>query len=305
MKTHAGKVSIVTGANTGIGKETARGLAAAGGTVVLAVRDSAKGEAARADIVSTTKNEDVVVMELDLAKKSSIRAFARAFEAKYDRLDVLVNNAGVWTRSLQKTEDGFETIFGVNHLGTFLLTRELQPLLERSAPARIVVVSSGLHYRGKMEWDDLQFERRSFGGTTAYNQSKLANVLFTKALARRLLGTGVTVNALHPGVVATELTRELPSFVKKIAGLFMLTPADGAKTSLHVALSNDVASTTGAYFDKSREKKAAPAALDEAAQERLWLSEELLGLTKTGASAPAGTSKKGPAKGRLGSEFIG
>ena len=298
MKAHAGKVSIVTGANTGIGKETARGLAGQGGTVVLAVRDLVKGEAARADITATTGNANVEVMALDLGSKASIRAFAKAFGEKHDRLDVLVNNAGVWTRSLQKTEDGFETIFGVNHLGTFLLTRELQPLLEKSAPSRVVVVSSGLHYRGKMAWDDLQFERRSFGGTTAYNQSKLANVLFTKALARRLAGTGVTVNALHPGVVATELTRELPGFVQKLAGFFLLTPADGAKTSIHVATSDAVASTTGAYFEKSREKKAAPAALDEAAQERLWtLSEQLLGL--------ASTTRKDAAKPRLGAQFVG
>ena len=298
MSSQAGKVAIVTGANTGIGKETARGLAAEGVRVVLAVRDLEKGEAARSDIVNTTGSADVEVLQLDLASKQSIRAFAKTFGEKYDRLDILVNNAGVWTRSLQKTEDGFETIFGVNHLGTFLLTRELLPLLEKSAPARIVVVSSALHYRGKMVWDDLMFERRSFGGTSAYNQSKLANVLFTKALARRLVGSGITVNALHPGVVATELTRELPKFVQKIAGVFLLTPADGAKTSLHVATSDEVASTSGAYFEKSREKKAAPAALDEAAQERLWtVSEELLGLRKVATKAVAPK--------RLGEQFIG
>ncbi|CAN5923898.1 SDR family oxidoreductase [soil metagenome] len=280
MNAGPGSVSIVTGANTGIGKETARGLAALGGAVILAVRDVAKGLAARDDIVATTRNAKVEVRALDRASRASIVSFAKEVAAQHQRLDVLVNNAGVWTRTRQTTKDGFETTFGVNHLGTFLLTRELQPLLEKSALSRIVVLSSGLHYRGKMDWDDLMFERRPYGGTTAYNQSKLANVLFTKALARRLEGKGVTVNAVHPGVVSTELTRELPSFVRAIAGLFMLTPAEGAATSLHVATSEECETTTGAYFEKSRPRRAAPAALDERAQERLWdLSERLLGLS--------------------------
>jgi NAD(P)-dependent dehydrogenase (short-subunit alcohol dehydrogenase family) len=279
MRAGPGSVSVVTGANTGIGKETARGLAALGGSVVLAVRDVAKGEAARADIVATTRNQRVEVRALDLASRASIIAFARELAAQRSRLDVLVDNAGVWTRTRQTTADGFETTFGVNHLGTFLLTRELLPLLERSALSRIVVVSSGLHYRGRMDWDDPMFERRRYGGTTAYNQSKLANVLFTKALARRLASKGVTVNAVHPGVVSTELTRELPSFVRAIAKLFMLTPAEGAATSLHVATAEELETTTGEYFEKSRPRKAAAAACDEAAQERLWaLSERLLGI---------------------------
>ena len=278
MSTSQVKVAIVTGANTGIGKETARGLAEKDMRVVLAVRDVEKGEAARADIVETTGNADVVVLPLDLASKDSIRAFAKAFKEQFDRLDILVNNAGVWTRTKTTTADGYETIFGVNHLGTFLLTHELLPLLRASAPARIVVVSSDLHYRGKMVWDDLEFNSRSFGGVTAYNQSKLANVLFTKALARRLAGSGITVNALHPGVVATELTRELPGVLRSLWNFFLLTPKQGAATTLHVALSEEGGKFTGEYFDKSRRKNAAPAARDEVAQERLWsLSEKLLG----------------------------
>ncbi len=277
-----GKVVIVTGANTGIGRETARGLLAEGATVVLAVRNLEKGEEARADIVASTGHADAEVMELDLASTASIRAFAAAFKARFDRLDVLVHNAGIWTRARSQTVDGFETTFGVNHLGPFLLTHELKDVLLRSAPARIVVVSSALHYRGEIAWDDPQFERKAYGATRAYNQSKLANVLFTKALARRLSGTGVTVNALHPGVVATELTRELPGFVKAIAGLFMLTPAQGAATSLHVALSDEGGQVSGEYFERSHAKTPSRAARDEAAQERLWkLSERLLGLEAT------------------------
>ena len=273
-----GKVCIVTGSNTGIGKETARGLAQRGATVVLACRDVVKAGAARDDIARSTGRTDVEVEALDLGSTASIRAFAARFKAKHDRLDVLVNNAGVWTTSRATTSDGFESIFGVNHLGTFLLTQELLPLLKSSAPSRIVVLSSALHYRGKMVWDDLQYERRKYSGTAAYNQSKLANVLFTIALARRLEGTKVTVNAVHPGVVATELARDFPSFLMKIANLFMLTPEQGAACSLHVATAPELSGVTGQYFEKSRIKAPAKASLDEAAQERLWkLSESLLG----------------------------
>ena len=275
----AGKVAIVTGSNTGIGKETARGLLARGATVVIAVRDKEKGEAARADIAQTTGNDKVSVIPLDLASAASIRAFAERFQKEHDRLDILVNNAGVWPTKRSTTKDGVETTFGVNHLGTFLLTEELLPLLEKSAPSRIVVLSSALHYRGKMVWDDLQFEKRGFSGPTAYNQSKLANVLFTKALARRLEKKGVTVNAVHPGVVATELSRDYPKIFVKIFHLFLLSPEEGAVCSLHVATAPELANVTGAYFEKSKQKEAAKASLDVEAQERLWeLSEKMLGL---------------------------
>ncbi|WP_437672488.1 SDR family oxidoreductase [Sorangium sp. So ce131] len=273
-----GKVCIVTGGNTGIGKETARGLAQRGAKVVLACRDTGKGEAARDDIARTTGRTDVEVSALDLASKASIRAFAETFRAKHDRLDVLVNNAGLWTGSRSTTKDGLETTFGVNHVGTWLLTQELLPLLKHSAPSRIVVLSSRMHYQGRMDWDDLQFERRKFSRMKAYGQSKLANVLFTKALSRRLTGTGVTVNAVHPGVVATEFSRDFPQVLMKLFSLFMLTPEQGAACSLHVATAPELAGVTGEYFEKSRAIPAAKAALDEVAQERLWkLTEALAG----------------------------
>ncbi len=278
------QVAIVTGGNTGIGKETARGLVASGATVVLAARDVAKGEAARADILASTgaSNDSVEVRPLDLGDIASIQEFTKRFAEEHDRLHVLVNNAGVLMRSRGTTKDGFETTFGVNHIGTFLLTRELLPILERSAPARVVVVSSNLHYRGTMEWDDLQFERRKFSGMNAYSQSKLANVLFANALARRVRDKKITVNSLHPGVVATELLRELPFVVRGLWNLFILTPAQGARTSLHVALSPEGGEVTGAYFDDSKQRKALRTARDEAAQEKLWaLTEELLA-AKTG-----------------------
>jgi NAD(P)-dependent dehydrogenase (short-subunit alcohol dehydrogenase family) len=273
-----GKVCIVTGSNTGIGKETARGLAQRGATVVLACRDVEKAAAARDDIAGSTGRSDVEVEALDLGSTASIRAFAARFKAKHDRLDVLVNNAGLWLTARTTTKDGFESTFGVNHLGTFLLTQELLPLLKASASSRVVVLTSALHYRGKMGWDDLQYERRRFSGPAAYNQSKLANVLFTIALAKRLEGTGVTVNAVHPGVVATELSRDYPKLLSKIFNFFLITPEQGAACSLHVATAPELSKVTGEYFEKSRIKLSAAAARDEAAQERLWkLSETLVG----------------------------
>jgi NAD(P)-dependent dehydrogenase (short-subunit alcohol dehydrogenase family) len=273
----AAKIAIVTGSNTGIGKATAVGLAKAGAQVVIAVRDTAKGDAARAEIVAETGNESTLVLPLDLGDFASIRSFVAAFSKRFDRLDVLVNNAGVTMRERTTTKDGFESTFGVNHLGTALLTRELLPLLEKSAPSRVVIVSSDLHYRGKMQWDDLQQTKGSFRGLAAYNQSKLANVLFSNALAKRLEGKGVTVNALHPGVVATDLLRGYPKAVAAVAKLFMLTPERGAACSLYVATSPEVASTTGAYFEKSKPKTASSDARDVAQQERLWsITDELI-----------------------------
>jgi len=280
-----GKVCIVTGSNTGIGKTTALGLARLGAKVVMAVRDVAKGEAARQDIVKLTRNEDVVVMPLDLADLGSVRAFAVAFAARFERLDVLVNNAGVTTRARTETKDGLETTFGVNHVGTALLTRELLPILKKSAPSRIVVVSSNLHYRGKMKWDDLEGRAR-FSGMAAYNQSKLANVLFTKALARRLEGTGVTVNALHPGVVATELVREYPAVVRTLWKLFVWTPERGAECSLHVATAPELEGVSGEFFAKSRSVRASRDALDVEQQEKLWsLTDRILARATAVASA--------------------
>jgi NAD(P)-dependent dehydrogenase (short-subunit alcohol dehydrogenase family) len=276
-----GRVVIVTGANTGIGKETARALARMGATVVLACRDVAKGEAARLDIAQTTRRDDIAVMTLDLGDFASIRAFARDFRERYGRLDVLVNNAGLHTRKRTTTKDGFESTFGVNHIGTALLTMELLDLSKKSAPSRIVVVSSDLHYRGKVDWSDLQSERHRYNGIAAYNQSKLANVLFTKALARRLAGTGVTVNALHPGVVATELTRAYPGPLVALWQLFLLTPAQGAECTVHVASAPGLAQVTGEYFEKSRIKPASGDARDPNAQEKLWaLTMDIVGRSR-------------------------
>lgn len=270
-------IAIVTGGNSGIGKETVRGLARAGHRVILAGRDAPACELAARELdADVRRGHDageaarVVAWPLDLASLASVRAFAARAKAELPRLDVLVCNAGVWPRDRRTTAEGFELAFGVNHLGHFLLAAELEPLLRRSAPARVVVVSSGLHVRGRLDWDDLQHARGRYRSTDAYAASKLANLLFTFAFARRLSGTGVTVNAVHPGIVKTNLGRELPELLMKAAGPLLRSPARGAEGSLYLALSPEVATVTGRYYDDRRSRKPSPIALDRASQERLW-----------------------------------
>jgi NAD(P)-dependent dehydrogenase (short-subunit alcohol dehydrogenase family) len=271
------KVALVTGANSGIGFEIARGLLARGATVVLGCRDLKKGVIAREQLVSLTGNDAAVVMQLDLANLARLRNFVPKFQARFDRLDCLVHNAGVWPRTRRKTEDGFELTLGVNHLGPFFLTDALLPLLVRSAPARVVVLTSSMHREGAFNFEDPQFKVRQHHGGTAYAQSKLANVLFTFALARRLAGQGVTVNAVHPGVVATGLRREAPPNAREPKN--PLSPEEGAVGPLLLATSSALAAITGAYFEGMEQKPAAAAANDVKAQERLWaLSRALLKL---------------------------
>lgn len=274
------RIAIVTGGNSGIGKETVRGLARAGLRVILAGRDETACAAVASELSAGRAAGAAGAIEawpLDLASLASVRRFAARARGELPRLDVLVCNAGVWPGERRRTADGFELTFGVNHLGHFLLCRELEPLLVKSAPARVVIVSSGLHSRGRMAWDDLMSTRGRFSGTDAYAQSKLANLLHAFALARRLDGKGVTVNALHPGVVKTNLGRELPGMLMKMAGPFLRTPEQGAATSLHLALSSEVAKVTGRYFDDRKVKKPSVQAMDRGSQERLWqVSEELV-----------------------------
>jgi NAD(P)-dependent dehydrogenase (short-subunit alcohol dehydrogenase family) len=264
------KVCIVTGGNSGIGKATVAGLAARGATVVIACRDLARGNAARAELPAASA---VHVMQLDLASLASVRAFAAAFLARFSRLDVLVANAGVMTRSRQLTADGLEMDFGVNHVGHFLLTELLLPLLKASAPSRIVVVSSNLHTRGKLDFDDLAMARSWRG---AYPRSKLANLLFVRALAKRLDGTGVVVNGLHPGVIATELARDYAAPVRLLARWLFKSPARGARTSLYLATSPDASAISGRYFVNEKEKAPGSAVLDAGLAERLWTETERL-----------------------------
>lgn len=277
-----GKTVIVTGANAGIGKATASELASKGAKVTMVCRDRTRGEEALRDVRSKSGG-DVDLMLCDFASLDSIRSFAAAFKASHDRLDVLVNNAGTINGERRKTADGFEMTFGVNHLGYFLLTNLLLDLLQKSAPARIVNVASDVHRQGKLDWDDLQYERRPYAQFRVYCDSKLCNVLFTAELARRLQGTGVTANSLHPGVVATNFGSAGSPFFRfltKLGGPFLLSPEKGARTSIHLASSPDVEGVTGKYFAKSREVKPSAAAMDAEAARRLWdLSAKMVGLT--------------------------
>jgi len=272
-----GKICIVTGANTGIGKETARGLAQAGAAVVIACRDAAKGEEARADIAASAgAGERVKVMELDLASLASIRAFAQAFAKTYGKLHVLVNNAGVSPSEKKQTADGLELTFGVNHVGPHLLTKELVPVLKAGAPARIVFVSSSVQKNAKLDLDDPMFEKSAFSWMNAYGASKLANIFDTLSWAETLSGTGVTVNALHPGVVSTGLARDV-WWLNLMAKVFFISTQKGARTSLFLATDPSLEGTTGKYFEGTNEKAVNALASDPAAREKLWtLTERLI-----------------------------
>jgi NAD(P)-dependent dehydrogenase (short-subunit alcohol dehydrogenase family) len=282
----AGKTCIVTGANSGIGLETTIGLAKLGATVVMTSRNQAKGEAALAEVKNRSVSGRVELMFVDFASLASIRGFVEEFQSEHDRLDVLVNNAGGINTGRSETLDGFETTFGVNHLGYFLLTNLLLDSLKASAPSRIVSVSSRAHLRQKgMNFDDLNSEK-SFSAMGSYGQSKLANVLFTYELARRLEGTGVTANCHHPGVVRSGFAQNngglISLAVKAFYTLgmpFTKSNAQGAETSIYLASSPEVEGVTGKYFANSAETPSSRSSHDEEAQKRLWeISEQLTGL---------------------------
>jgi len=249
---------IVTGANCGIGYETALELAKRGAHVILACRDETKAKQACEQIKQESKNDNVEVELLDLSKLQSIKAFSERIIVKLNKLDVLINNAGLAVSYFNKTEDGFETTFGVNHLGPYYLTRLLLDLIKRSAPSRIVNVSSLGHRGMKMNWTDLQSEK-SFSSFNAYAHSKLANILFTNELAERLRESGVTCVSLHPGVVKTEIVRMpdnaslgvrlIGSLTKAFFTMFGKTAAQGAATSVYCATDSEVTKHSGAYYE--------------------------------------------------------
>jgi len=281
-----GKTVIVTGANSGIGLETAVALARAGATTVLTARDQKRGEAALTTVRERSGRDDASLVVFDLAGMSSVRAGAAALLERCARIDVLVNNAGLVLSRRQETEDGLEATFAINHLGPFLLTRLLEDRIRSSAPARIVNVASTAHKgaRRGLDFDDLQSTRR-YGGMVVYSKSKLANIYFTTELARRLAGTGVTANSLHPGTVATGYARDgdaagILAFGVRVIKPFVLTAEQGARTSVYLASSPDVAESTGQYFVKCRARTPSKVAQDPDAARRLWeKSEELAGIT--------------------------
>jgi NAD(P)-dependent dehydrogenase (short-subunit alcohol dehydrogenase family) len=267
-----GKIALLTGATGGIGSELARSLAAAGARVVLACRDAGRGGALAAALSSSRGG--VELRECDLASLASVRALAAWARAELPRLDVLIHNAAVWPRQRRLTADGFELAFGVNHLAPFALTAGLLPLL-RQSKARVITVSSGMHGHGKLAWDDLMQTQGGFNGNRAYQQSKLANVMFALALARRS-GTALTSNTLHPGVVRTALTREYPE-LWKTPPPNQSTARAAAAAILRLAADPQLARTTGRYFNVDREQPPASSALSTADQDRLWtVSEQLV-----------------------------
>lgn len=278
-----GKTVLVTGGNTGIGLETAAALAAMGADVVITSRDERRGQEAVTEIVRRLPGARVEAMGLDLARLADVRRFATDFERQHPKLDVLVNNAGLMQSTRTLTEDGYETTFQVNHLGPFLLTHLLLDALRAAAPARIVNVASTAHRGSRLDLDDLQ-NARGFRGMNAYGKSKLCNILFTRELARRLEGSGITANSLHPGTVRTRFgkdgdTKGIFSVGIKIAGPFFRSPAQGARTSVYLASSPDVADVTGAYFVSRRATKPSAAARDDEVARRLWAeSERLVGI---------------------------
>ena len=275
-----GRVCLVTGANSGIGKSAALGLACLGASVVMVCRDRTRGEQAQAEIQAAGGNEDVELLLADLSSQAAIRELSREIHTRFARLNVLINNAGVYLSRRSTTPDALEETIAVNHLGPFLLTNLLLDLLKAGAPARIGNVSSGAHVPAHLDFDDLQ-SAEHYNGWRAYGQSKLANVLFTYELARRLEGTGVSVNAVHPGVVSTNFGRSsgFLRFGMRAAGRLMLTPEQGADTIVYLASSPEVEGVTGGYFVKRKAVRSSRESYDRAVQERLWqVSAELTGL---------------------------
>src|SRR5215208_1194231 len=269
------KICLITGATSGIGKATAMGLATLEASVVMVGRDQGKGEAVMAEIKEKTTNAPVDLMLADLSSQEEIRRLADEFKEAYPRLDVLINNAGLFRSERIATADGLEMTFAVNHLAYFLLTNQLLDVLKASAPSRIVNVSSGEQRNGTIDFDDLQGEK-GYKGPKAYSQSKLADVLFTYELARRLEGTGVTANCLHPGGRIPVRT----NFGSGVSGVFgftvralrplMISPEKGAETSIYLASSQEVEGLSGRYFVKKAESRSSDVSYDERIAKRLW-----------------------------------
>jgi NAD(P)-dependent dehydrogenase (short-subunit alcohol dehydrogenase family) len=264
-----GKVCVVTGANTGIGRAIARELARRSATVVLVCRSAERGEEARAAISGETGNTKLEVLVCDLASLASVRAAAAQFLARHARLDVLVNNAGIFAPAREMTPEGLEKTFVTNYLSHFLLTNLLLDRLKASAPSRIVNIASKTG-NAKLDFDDLQSTKGKYSVMTAVPRSKLSQLMFTRELARRLDGTGVTVNAVHPGLAKTPLLDEMSALMRVLLHLFSGSPEKGADTAVFLATSPDVANVSGKLFEKRREARTSGQVEDSSATQRLW-----------------------------------
>jgi retinol dehydrogenase-12 len=281
MSALAGKRVLLTGATSGIGRATAIALGQAGAELLLVARDAARGEETVAAIRAAGAQQPIEVLLADLSLMSEVRKLAAAVKDKTDRLDVLLNNAGAWFATRELTSEGFERTFALNHLSYFLLTNLLLDMVKATPHARIVSVASEAHRGSKIDFDDLNHEK-SFSLLRAYGISKLENILFTRELARRLAGSGVTANCLHPGVVATGFGRNNRGFIgfaMKLVAPFFITPTKGARTSVYLASSPEVEGVSGKYFDKCKPREPSKAAQDDAAAAKLWeVSAKLTGI---------------------------
>ncbi len=274
-----GKTCLITGANAGIGKETAREIAELGARVVMVCRNKGKGEKAREEIIETTRNKNIDLLICDLSSLKEVKKLSEDFLTNYSELHVLINNAGVFHMTRIETTDGYESTFAVNYLAHYYLSRLLLPLLKKSSPSRIVNLSSDIHKYFGIKMNDFMLEKR-YTGQQAYSNSKTAMILFTNRLARELRETQVTVNAVNPGHVDTQMTSVgLPKLFIKIRDLFIKhqTPVEGARTSVFVATSNELINISGKYFSKGKEKKSGKITNDISKQNLLWdLSNQLI-----------------------------
>lgn len=267
-----GRTCLITGATNGIGYEAALGLAQMGAKVLLCGRDAGRLKTAVDGIRATTHSENVVGYLADFSDLTAVKTMAKAIRADHKSIDVLINNAGGMRQHRTVTEQGFETTWGLNHLAPFLLTAELLPLLQAGQSPRIVNLASTAQFGASIDFDDLQGEK-TYRMWKAYKQSKLANVMFTYTLAQRLAGQGISVNCVHPGVVATGFAAGISTMARLLApiiNLFLISAKQGAQTSIYAASSPEVEGVTGKYFDKKKPATSDPAADDLAVRERLW-----------------------------------
>lgn len=284
-----GKTCVVTGANSGIGKEISVGLATHGARVMMVARDRDRGESARLEVLDRTGGRVVELLVCDLSSQRQVRSLAATLLERCDKIDVLVNNAGLTLGDYRLTEDGVETTFAVNHLAAFLLTNLLLERMKKSAPARVVTVASDAHRGNLIDFDNIP-TTDAYSSWRAYGASKLANILFTRELARRLEGTGVTATCLHPGVVRSGFGRSGPGFIRlwfKLAGAFLLSPEQGADTAIWLASSADVEGQSGGYYEKRRLIQPSRAARNPETASRLWrVSQDLTGLQAGSSGGP-------------------
>lgn len=263
------KIILITGATSGIGKETALALARMGSHIVFTSRDMEKGRQTQSFLKEKSGNDQIEFIQCDLESLDSVRALADEFKRKFKRLDVLINNAGIWETQRKLSKDGIERMFAVNHLAPFLLTNLLLDLLKVSAPSRIVNVSSEAHRQARLDFEDIESEK-SFSSLRVYGMSKLMNILFTKELTHRLTGTAVTVNCLHPGVVNTRLFDKMSPLLQSIFRIFMISPEKGARTSVFLASDPALMNISGEYFSNCRIKQSSKESHDIKAAEKLW-----------------------------------